>query len=62
MQLRVVSYNEITDLRNGYILVHGERDPGFFRFVLGFSTHLFLIQKYRNSFLVLQLGNSNKDN
>lgn len=30
MQLRVVSYNEITDLRNGYILVHGERDPGFF--------------------------------
>ena len=31
MQLRVISYNNITDLRNGHILVTGERDPGFFK-------------------------------
>ena len=31
MQLRVISYSSVTDLRNGQILVTGERDPGFLK-------------------------------
>lgn len=31
MQLRVVSFTEIRDLRNGYVLAVGAADPGFFK-------------------------------